>query len=486
MRIVQHYPGMAHMGLIMAAAMLVLASVACGDSPPASTLTLPDSTETIPARTVALPTRTPAAATAPSGALDQAFGDGGIVTTDLNGRSDEVHAVIVQPDGKIVVAGETYVFPQDRPRFALARYNSDGSLDATFGDSGQIITGMTDDEWDASVPHALALQPDGKLLVAGTSYSPDDEHNVFTLARFEADGAPDNTFGSQGRVLTAIDTSESAVDDVAYALAVGADGKIVLAGATGAFPTDFAAARYMPDGKLDTTFGDRGKVVTDLGGSDAAAAISIQPDGKVVLAGRGVENDDDWAMLRYMPGGQLDTAFGKGGKLSLDFNGGEDRATGLAIRPDGKIVVGGTIYVGAVICKDENGLTRGCDKYSSALAQYTPNGALDKTFAGGGKAVYDFDLPSGANALVLQPDGKVVLAGHYDGDDFAVMRANPDGTLDGTFGEAGLVRTPFGRSYDVAYALALQPDGKIVAAGTGTLSDNPLNGDFALTRYHGR
>ena len=477
------------MALTLTATLLILVSAACGDGPPS---TVPSPTSPAISGTPAAEGTATTASTVDTTdssveALDETFGDKGRVVTDLNGRADEVHAVVVQPDGKIVAAGETYVFPQDSPRFALARYNADGSLDEAFGDAGHIITGMTDDEWDASVAYALAVQPDGKLLVAGTSYSPDDGHNVFALARFNADGTFDKSFGSGGRVLTAIDHSESAIEDVAYAMAMAEDGKIVLAGVTGSFPTDFAAARYLPNGKLDITFGNRGKVVTDLSGDDKAAAVAIQPDGKVVLAGRGVNNGNDWAMLRYMPNGKLDTAFGEEGIISLDFKGGEDKVGGMALRPDGTIVLGGIAYIGAVICYDENGLSRGCDKYGVALAQYTSDGALDTAFGSRGKALYEFDLESGAYALALQPDGKIVLAGHYDDDDFAIVRANPDGSLDSRFGDAGLVRTPFGRGFDVAYAVALQPDGKIVAAGTGTVDDdNPLNSNFALTRYNAR
>jgi uncharacterized delta-60 repeat protein len=386
-----------------------------------------------------------------------------------------------------VVAGETWVYPQERPRFALARYNPDGTLDPAFGEGGHVITGMTDDEWDYSVPHALALQPDGKIVVAGSSYDNDAGHKVFAVARFNSDGTLDPTFGGDGRVLTPISTADDAGDEEAFALALAPDGAIVLAGGTGIFPADFAAARYLPNGTLDASFGNGGTVVTDLGGEDKAAAVGIQPDGKIVLAGRGVNNDDDWALLRYLPNGDLDPAFGDGGKVATDFNGGEDWIGGLVIRPDGAIVAGGQVHVGVVFCTDQNGLTRGCDKFGAALAQYKSDGSLDAAFGEGGKAVYEFDATSGTAALALQPDGKIVLAGHYDYDDFAVARANPDGALDSRFGAGGLTRTPFSRSMDVAYAVALQTDGGIVAAGAGTLNDDdPLNDNFALTRYRGK
>ena len=132
-------------------------------------------------------------------------------------------------------------------------------------------------------------------------------------------------------------------------------------------------------------------------------------------------------------------------------------------------------------------MTRGCDKFGFALVAVWAERQAGQEFGTGGQALYEFDRTAGAAALALQPDGKIVLAGHYDYDDFAVVRANADGARDTTFGTDGLTRTPFGRAMDMAYAVALQPDGQIVAAGAGTLNDDdPLNDNFALTRYTGR
>ena len=187
------------------------------------------------------------------------------------------------------------------------------------------------------------------------------------------------------------------------------------------------------------------------------------------------------------PTATLDPAFGTAGQVVTDFKGGEDWVGGLLLRPDGKILVGGAALIGHVLCTGTDGVTRGCDKFGFALVQYGPNGKPDKKFGTGGQALYEFDRTAGAAALALQPDGKIVLAGHYDYDDFAVVRANADGSRDTTFGAGGLTRTPFSRAMDVAYAVALQPDGQIVAAGAGTLNDDdPLNDNFALTRYTGR
>jgi uncharacterized delta-60 repeat protein len=470
----------------MASALIMLSAAGCGGSAPATDTTPTSSGTGAPALRATATTRATNASTEPAGTLDTAFGEGGAVMTDIDGHSDEAYGVVVQPDGKIVALGATWVFPQDKPRFALLRYNPDGSPDETFGDGGRVVVGMTDDEWDYSMPHALALQEDGKLVAAGTAYDQDAEHNVFAVARFNPDGTFDADFGDGGRVIAPISTAENATDEEAHALAIAPDGKIVLAGFVGLYPADFAAARYLPDGTLDTSFGDGGAVVTDLGGDDKAAAVAVQPDGKIVLAGRGVNEGDDWTLLRYNADGELDDSFGDGGIVSTDPTGGEDYATGIVVQQDGGIMLGGVAQIGSVLCTTSDNYMTACDRFSFALARYTADGELDERFGDGGLSVYELDEDSGAHALVEQPDGKLVMAGHFDDDDYAVLRANLDGSLDTGFGEDGLVRTPFGRGMDVANAVALQPDGMIVVAGSATVGDDALNENFGLTRYSGR
>jgi uncharacterized delta-60 repeat protein len=474
----------------MASAIIIASAAGCGGSAPAAntTPTTPNSSGTgAPALRATTTTRaTINPSTSPAGALDESFGEDGVVMTDIDGHSDEAYGVVVQPDGKIVALGASWVFPQDKPRFALLRYNPDGSPDQSFGDGGRVIVGMTDDEWDYSMPHGLALQGDGKLVAAGTSYDQDAGHNVFAVARFNPDGTFDEEFGDGGRVLAPISTAEDASNEEAHALALAPDGKIVLAGFVGLYPADFAAVRLLPDGTPDESFGEGGAVVTDLGGDDKAAAVAVQLDGKVVLAGRGANEDDDWAMLRYTSDGVLDETFGDGGIVSTDLTSGEDYATGIVVQEDGGIVLGGVGQIGSVLCTSSDNFLTSCDRFAFALARYTSSGELDERFGDGGQAVYELDEDSGGYALALQPDGQLVMAGHYDNDDYAVLRANPDGSLDTGFGEGGLVRTPFGRGMDVANAVALQPGGMIVVAGSATVGDDALNENFGITRYGGR
>lgn len=233
-------------------------------------------------------------------------------------------------------------------------------------------------------------------------------------------------------------------------------------------------------------------MLTDFTGrKDEIVGVVAQADGKIVALGESWVYPQDkprFGLVRYNADGSLDARFGDGGTVVTDFQQGEDWVSALALRPDGKILVAGVALAGQVFCTGTDGVTRGCDKFGFALVQYGPNGKPDKKFGDGGTALYEFDRTAGAAALALQSDGKIVLAGHYDYDDFAVVRANADGALDPTFGTGGLVRTPFSRSMDAASAVALQSDGAIIAAGSATLDTyaDPLNDDFALTRYSGR
>ena len=232
----------------------------------------------------------PAAGRANPGDLDPTFGIGGKVTTGI-GTDDYGYAVAIQADGKLVAAGATN--NGINYDFALVRYNTNGTLDATFGTGGKVTTavGTSDDS-----AYALAIQADGKLAVAGETFNGSTWD--FALVRYNANGTLDATFGTGGKVTTAVGTS----DEAAYALAIQADGKLVAAGETfNGSTTDFALARYNANGTLDPTFGTNGTVKTAIGTrDDAASALAIQADGKLVAAG---ETDNgtnyDFALARY-------------------------------------------------------------------------------------------------------------------------------------------------------------------------------------------
>ncbi len=397
-----------------------------------------------------------------SGSLDAAFGTGGKVVTPIGSANDGASAAAVQADGKIVVAG--YADNGMNTDFAVARYNADGTLDATFGTGGKVVTAIGASNDFAS---SVAIQS-GKIVVAG--YAAGGTNIDFAVARYNADGTLDTTFGTGGKVTTAVGN----LDDFASSVAIQADGKIVVAGATEItlFSNDFAVLRYNVNGSLDTTFGTGGKVVAPIGNSDDfASSVAIQTDGKIVVAGASSDGaTDDFAVARFNANGALDTTFGTGGKVVTPVGSSDDFASSVIVQTDGKIIVAGDSNTG---------------NNDFALVRYNAGGTLDTTFGTGGKVV----TPIGSSndylyAAALQPNGKIVAAGFAFGtnDDFALARYNTNGTLDTTFGAGGKTVTPIGAADDYAMAVTVQADGKIIAAGS---SSNGTNLDFAVARYFG-
>lgn len=285
------------------------------------------------------------------GSLDTTFGTGGKVTTPIGSETDVALAVVVQPDGKIVAAGRASFGPGSDSDVALARYDSNGSLDATFGTGGIVMTSIGIDHDEAE---ALVLQSDGKLVAAGKTFDPSVGTDI-ALLRYNTDGSLDTTFGTGGIVTTSIDTS-----DEATALVVQPDGKLVVAGGTsGVGSPDFILARYDATGSLDGSFGTGGTVRTPIGCcGEYASALVLQADGKLVAAGS-AGSGTDFALARYMPNGSLDATFGTGGVVTTSF-GGEDYPFALAIQADGKLVAAGTTG---------NGFS-GVDSRDFALARY--------------------------------------------------------------------------------------------------------------------
>ncbi|MFN3653039.1 MAG: hypothetical protein ACK47B_25955 [Armatimonadota bacterium] len=286
----------------------------------------------------------------PSGALDSEFGSGGRVTADLTPGDDEIYALAVLPDGSILAAGQGRAGASDD--FALAKFTPDGQLDPEFGDGGRVLTDFSDGSASSDEARAVIALPGGRILVAGTA------HNDFALARYEADGSLDPSFGDGGRVVT--DLRGGA--DRAYGMALQADGMIVVAGSAlnGKQGLDLALARYSAEGVPDATFGDGGTVVGHAGGDEAARAIAVQADGRLVVAGSALPRRTvDTLLARYHPDGTLDATFGKQGVSVLRFSkNSHDYATAVRLQGDGKIVFAGAtrgktpdFLVGRVLAK---------------------------------------------------------------------------------------------------------------------------------------
>jgi uncharacterized delta-60 repeat protein len=381
-----------------------------------------------------------------AGQLDASFGTDGKVLTDLTAKPDSAWALAIQADGKIVVAGGE--------EGVVARYSDAGVLDVGFhGDSRKVA----DFFFGIS---GVAIQGDGKIVVAGGAGP--RFPGSFALARLTSNGALDRTFGGDGKVSTDFGPRGG----YAASLAIQQDGKIVAAG--WAEKRGFALARYNRNGTLDRAFGDGGRVITPPRGG--AQAVAIQADGKIVVcgwtsAGKGA------AVFRYNSDGTLDETFGGDGKVFTALG-----AFDLAVQPDGRIVVAGAAHV--------PDLTRPV----FALARYASDGTLDVSFGVNGIVTTDVS-PQGkateAGGVAIQADGKIVAAGTagpYNRSRFVLARYESDGTLDATFGDNGTVTTAFTPRTDGADAVAIQADGRIVAAGYAGWSSG-TDMQIALARY---
>jgi uncharacterized delta-60 repeat protein len=399
------------------------------------------------------------------GDLDPTFDGDGKVTTHFI-FNDVAHGVAIQPDGKIVAAGFTVCNPCAEPTeprdFALARYHSDGSLDPTFDGDGRVTTdfgGNTDQAF------AVAIQGDGKIVAGGFAAVSGVD---FALARYNTDGSLDPTFDGDGKVTTDYGFGSSQV----YGLAIQADGKIVAAGYGSSNVQDFFLARYSSNGSPDPSFDGDGKV-TFLGfgpNHNQAHAVAIQTDGKIVAAGCAncSTSSANFALARLNTNGSRDPTFDGEGLVTTDFLGDEDQALTVAIHADGKIVAAGFSSLSF--------------EETFALARYNADGSLESTFDGDGRVTTELGNGARAQGVAIQSDGKIVAAGSAcafcfpEGADFGLTRYNLDGSLDSTFSGDGKVMTDFGFANDQAFAVARQSDGKIVAAGVA-------GGDFALARY---
>lgn len=419
---------------------------------------------------------------ATTGNLDATFGSGGLVRTDFSGNIDRANAVAIQSDGKIVAAGSSFSSAKTVEDFIVARYNANGSLDKRFGSNGKITT---DFFRNVDVINAIAIQPDGKIVVGGVAQlaGSGGTPRVFALARYTSDGRPDPGFGSGGSLTTNFGGTFASVS----AIMVQPDGKIVVAGTADFNPRvpgsglDFALARYLPNGGLDASFGDAGKVVFDFFGSfDQANTAAIQPDGKIIVAGSAsydsFNRDIGFALTRINPDGSTDFGFGSGGKQITDFFDAGAKANGIVIQPDGRFVVAGTASDSATrpVATD------------FALARYNSDGSLDSSFGIGGETAVPFSDSASeqANALAVAPDGKIIVAGtafktFATPPDFAVRRYNSDGSVDKSFGTDGSMTTDFSAGTDNAQAVAIQADGNVVVAGRAFRSSF----DLSLARY---
>jgi len=387
-----------------------------------------------------------------AGDLDSSFGAGGVVAHSVGAaENSRVEAIAVQQDGKIVATGDSN---RGEDGFLLARYLRDGSPDPSFGNGGYVETHFP----DAASADAVAVQPDGKIVVAGSETPGGDIRSVFALARYSPDGSLDTSFGTGGITTTAIPEQSSPSSAGAEALAILPGGEI-LAGGSAGFETDaitlptsfFALVRYKPDGSVDPTFGQSGIVQTRFDGNLGLWGIAVRPDGKIVAAGTASGPGHGltyhrMALALYKPDGALDTAFGHLGtaasSATLNYDGGPSTLQ------DGGIVVAGETHNGFPV-----------------LARYTAGGRLDPTFGKEGFRKIT-RLHGGSTAIRTQTDGKILVglrvARSGGAEAGVIVRLTRNGRLDPSFGRGGIV--PLSRGL-LTTALTTQADGKILVGG---------------------
>ncbi|NJL60539.1 MAG: DUF5050 domain-containing protein [Methylacidiphilales bacterium] len=389
------------------------------------------------------------------GDLDPNFGNGSKVVSDILSRAGDVEQLA---DGKILTLGYGLDGNTGLTKFAFARHNVDGSLDNTFGNGGNILTSIS--AFSSFQASKMQVQADGKIVITGSTNGASGSD--FVVAKFNSDGTEDTSFGVNGITSTDMGTAY----DYSKAIAIQADGKFAIAGfvwnSTSSY--DFAVARYNSDGSLDTSFGNGGKVTTQVStSSDYAEAIAIQADGKIIVSGTASDSQGtNFASVRYNSDGSLDTTFGSQGKVRATVN---SNGYATAIQTDGKILVAGS------------------SSNQFALVRYNSDGSLDTTFGNQGQATTLIaDYGATGRKIEIQTDGKIVISGDAynissSSYEFALARYNSDGSLDTSFGNGGKIFTPIGdRTQDYGFSATIQTDGKIVVAGSS-------DGNLALVRY---
>lgn len=396
----------------------------------------------------------------PDGSPDSTFdGDGKLTITNVSWLQN----IVTQPDGRIVMVGTQSgptVYTSD---FATVRLNADGSFDTTFNGTGiaptPAFTGIHRAE-------SVALQPDGKVLVSGTW-----DRGQVAILRYMPNGEFDNSFGGTGLIIGYSPATDLPVNKIS----VQADGKVLLASTAtthvsgSSTRTDLLLQRFNHDGSSDGSFNTVGsRSISMGGGNDSLAEILLQPDGKILVTGHRNHNGLDFAMARVTPDGGVDTSFGIDGKVISDIGYGGGGANDVIVQGDGKIVaVGGGDFF--------------------AIARYNTDGSLDSQFNGTGTTRI-FSAPSYASSIVSQDDGKLLVAGRVQVSsdirtDSVIVRLDRDGSLDESFASGGKVVVGTGPDTDEFSTIALQADGKIIAAGYAARDNGGASRDLTLLRY---
>lgn len=369
------------------------------------------------------------------------------IYTPLSSRGEAAYAVAVDSERRIVVGGYSTNDDRNVLAFGVARYLKSGQLDPSFsGDGKQIIDVGLDD----APAYAMALQPDGKILLAGTAYS--GTNNDFAVVRLLPNGALDNTFDTDGKVMIPIKNT-----DVCTAIAMQSDGKIVMIGNSSESGSSFVSAvRLNPDGSLDTSFDTDGKVAIDVS-SENKEALSLALYNDKILIGGAILGTGFFA-FKLNANGSLDTGFSGDGLATINFGSIPSAGYSIAVQADGKVLLGGMINL------------------IMTVLRLTAEGNLDNTFSDDGRFELPLTSPCNVRALIVQSDGKILASGSASNKG-VLLRLNSNGTQDNTFGSGGMYLLPPIGNDNVINAIAVNPFGKIYLAGS---HDNGSNRDFYL------
>lgn len=402
---------------------------------------------------------------AQAGSLDTGFSGDGLLAWDLSASEDQIHAVVVQPDGKILGAG--WVTNGSAASIVLQRLLPDGTPDPAFGIGGVVYTNAVD---DVHYAYAVDVQSTGHIVLAGLAYDLSFDANV-VLARYMPDGSPDGSFGTGGLLQT--DLGGGPGFQAAYAMQVMDDDRIVITGQNDV--NGLTCARFSPTGVPDATYGANGVAISGMSGS-TGLCMHLLPDGSVVAGGYAFPvGYPDWMLARFDPNGDLDPGFGIGGIVTFDIGSDNESMKGVSVLSDGRIAACG--YRGF----------NGQDD-APAVALFNSDGSPDPGFGVNGLLLLPFIAPQSgqATAIIAGPDDKLLLSGFrvepggVANNDFFLCRLLDDGTFDGSFAGGAQVFADVSGSFDRSHAMALTPVGSVVLAGQGDVTQSST----AYAVYH--
>ncbi len=348
-----------------------------------------------------------------NGSLDASFGTGGIKLVGLAG-SPFPNKGVIQPDGKIIIFGSlTSASPNE---LFLAKLKSNGDLDSTFGNNGIVLTNVGNDAQSAG---GLKIQPDGKIIISGSTENYSTWNSDILLMRFNNDGSPDNTFGINGQIVINVDEVEGIPTlDYGIDILLQTSGKIIVVGSSDISGSKLVLIRLNSDGSVDTTFGTSGYVFDFFSTTyDLFTCAALQDDDKIIVGGQSGGSNTKFPLIRFEANGAIDNSFGTSGKAMNTVDNFSAYANDIVIQNDGKIIIAGSVIDNTF-------------NYAFAIARYNSDGSLDTSFDTDGEKSFSFNSlfpPNDANAVALQSSGKILIGGgvyNNSDSDFGIARLN--------------------------------------------------------------